>query len=102
MTAFEPANPLEARGLAGVAWRAAMTELADGEWHDRAGVEKAMVKASTLAERTCRDYLRKWSHFGVVATDTGFHAGQMRHMRPPRVALSPLGKAWLDGQRRAA
>ncbi len=87
-------DPSKAKGTKRIALVTALRELAGGGWHDRGQVEEAMAKASTLAERTCRNHLRDWTNYGLLATDTGYSTGKGYYSRPPRVALTVLGRAW--------
>ncbi len=98
------ADPSQATGLAKVALITAVREMSGDEWSDQGEVAEAMAKASTLAERTCKDYLRAWAHFGLVSVDARyFKAKDQRHVRrPPKVRLTTLGRQWLDGQPWAA
>jgi hypothetical protein len=100
VSAPDPHDPGTATGLAGIALRAAVGELLDGQWRDQEQVAKAMAAASTLAVRSCTDYLRKWAHFGLVAVDARYFRQQdgTQVRRRPRVALSTLGRAWLVDQ----
>lgn len=86
-------DPSKANGLKRAALVTALRELGGGGWHDRAGVEQAMAEASLRAVRTCRNDLREWTNYGLLATDTGYTAGRAQ-VRPPRVALTDLGYAW--------
>lgn len=86
-------DPSKAKGTKLLALRAALRELAPGGWNDRGQIEQAMAEFSTLTVATCRDHLREWAKYGVLVMDPGYTKGR-GHVRPPRVALTVLGRAW--------